>query len=578
MRKHFPTTKQVTISFYGWLFPSILLAQTTLAPQLTTQTLATPSEMLVLMLPPAESKLPSEGQADRFVTDPTFLYFPAMLGESLLRTTETDQKRDRPLLPQPATPATLAMANTQTQPLTPPVAKSEPSLKTKPSPAPVTKAEEQTEVSKESGIKWLPRITEFLQQFTQPSPVNPVQNPDKLTQLQQEKDRLSLENELQAEKNRQTLAQLTAEKDKLVLENELQAARQTKLLAELQALKTRLELENTLAEQKQKKLLTELGNEQSILATQNALLEEKNKHQIFEIQMATIKLEFEKNQLELEKIKKGNELEELALKVEARSQKELWEDQVNKPMEYPTEPYQEGHLIISDRRIDIDWIILPGVGKQISERINYFNNKSTEYPIFLIIDYCVGGDVLEGAQILSAMQHSQAPVYVVVKTLSGSMCAVITTLAKHSYAYPNAIIVHHQLAGRMIGNKKQWEEQLEEANKWTTRILQPVADKMGLSMEEFEKQMYEHNSKGDWSEFADQAIKLKWIDTVVEDIRDTSYIKPPENNKEEEKGELEIPLARLSEKVDAQGQRYVELPALRPKDFYFLYNPDNYYR
>lgn len=561
---------KVTIGFYGWLFPSLLIAQTTLAPLLTTQPLAVPSEMLVLMPPPADSKLPREEQAEQFVTDPTFL----LLGKSLQWTTATDHNRDSPLLRKPAT---VAMANTHTQPLTPPVAKSAPSPKTTPSPAPVTKEAEQTEVSKANGVKWLSRITELLQQLTQPTPVNPVQDPGELTKLQQEKDRLSLENELQAEKNRQTLAQLTAEKDKLVLENELQAARQTKLLAELQALKGRLELENTLAEQKQKKQLTELGNEQSILATQNALLEEKNRQQTLEIQMATIKLEFEKNQLELERIKQGFELDELSQKIDERTQKELWEDQVNKPVEYSTEPYQEGHLTISDRRIDIDWIILPGVGKYISERINYFNNKSTEYPIFLIIDYCLGGYILEGAHILSAMQHSQAPVYVVVKTLSASMCAVIATLAKHSYAYPNAIIVHHQIAGIVIGNKKELEERLEEANKWTKRILQPVAEKMGLSMEEFVKQMYEHNSDGDWSEFADNAVKLKWIDTVVADIRDTSYIKSPDNDKEEEDKGLGVPLVRLSEKVDAQGQRYVELPTLRPKDFYFLYNPDNYY-
>lgn len=574
MKKHFRTIKPVTISFYGWLFPSLLLAQTTLAPPLTTPPLAVPSE-----IPQIESKLPSEARAEPIatvVTDATFLYFPAMLGESLLRASEMNQHHNSPLLPQPAMPATLAMANTHTSPLTPPVAKSNPSSTPTPSPAPVTKAEEQAEASTDSGGAWWPRITELLQQLTQPTPVSPAQ--DDLTKLQLEKNRLSLENELQVEKNRQTLAQLTAEKDKLVLENELQIARQTKLLAELQALKTRLELENTLAEQKQKKLLAELGNEQGILAAKNALLEEKNKHQTLEIQMATVKLEFEKNQLELEKIKKGLELDALSQKVEERTQKELWEDQVNKPMEYSTEPYQEGHLIISDRRIDIDWIILPGAGKYISERINYFNNKNPEYPIFLIIDFCIGGDVLEGAQILATMQHSQAPVYVVVKTLSASMCAVITTLAKHSYAYPNAIIVHHQLMGLIFGNKKQLEERLEEANKWTKRILQPVADKMGLSMEEFVKQMYEHNSNSDWSEFADEAVKLKWIDTVVENIRDTSYIKPPENNKEENEKKFSIPLARLSEKVDAQGQRYVELPVLRPKDFYFLYNPDNSYR
>jgi hypothetical protein len=34
----------------------------------------------------------------------------------------------------------------------------------------------------------------------------------------------------------------------------------------------------------------------------------------------------------------------------------------------------------------------------------------------------------------------------------------------------------------------------------------------------------------------------------------------------------------LEEAIDQQGKPFVGLPRLEPFDFYYLYNPDNYYR
>ena len=91
--------------------------------------------------------------------------------------------------------------------------------------------------------------------------------------------------------------------------------------------------------------------------------------------------------------------------------------------------------------------------------------------------------------------------------------------------------------------------------------------------------MYENNSWGDWLEFADEAAKTKWVDYVVEDVRDVSYINKPT----EEDNVIEVDFVtdqkrQLVEKIDAQGKRYVQIPHLTLPDVYHLYNPDNYYR
>jgi ATP-dependent Clp protease protease subunit len=153
------------------------------------------------------------------------------------------------------------------------------------------------------------------------------------------------------------------------------------------------------------------------------------------------------------------------------------------------------------------------------------------------------------------------------------MCAVITTLAAQSFALPDAVILHHQVFSFSFGNSVEQREQLKVLEEWTTRTLRPVAEKMGMSLEEFVKQMYAHNSLGDWEEFADGAVKLKWVDHVVTDIRETGYLKKIVPKKADDKADKDE-----DERVDEQGKRYVKLPRLSPLDVYYIYNPDNYYR
>ena len=46
--------------------------------------------------------------------------------------------------------------------------------------------------------------------------------------------------------------------------------------------------------------------------------------------------------------------------------------------------------------------------------------------------------------------------------------------------------------------------------------------------DEFIEQMYKNASSGDWSEFADEAKRLKWIDHIATSIHETSLLKNPD--------------------------------------------------
>jgi ATP-dependent Clp protease protease subunit len=140
------------------------------------------------------------------------------------------------------------------------------------------------------------------------------------------------------------------------------------------------------------------------------------------------------------------------------------------------------------------------------------------------------------------------------------------------------VILHHQISSYAFGrmNLTQQREFYEESERWWDRLGTPIAEKMGLTPDEFITQMYQQSTSGDWSEFGEEARKLGWVNHIVDGIEESSFLRDPDhaaaaNAKEKERGILRTG-------VDEDGRPFAILPRINPKDVYFLYNPDGYYR
>jgi ATP-dependent Clp protease protease subunit len=260
--------------------------------------------------------------------------------------------------------------------------------------------------------------------------------------------------------------------------------------------------------------------------------------------------------------------------IETREKRETFADSDPIFLENPLRA--DGMLVISDRRIPLNGMIVGETADFVTSRIDFWNNRNRKLPIFIVIDDCPGGSVMAGYRILKAMEASDAPIHVVVKSFAASMAACITTLAEESYAYPNAVILHHQISSQIAFarlNLTQQKEFFQESNRWWERLAAPVAKKMGISTDEFIEKMYARSSSGDWSEFADEAKKLKWVNHIVDGILESSITMNPDTDEKEADKKT-----ALVEEIDPDGKVFTYLPRLNPKDVYFLYNPDGYYR
>jgi len=381
-----------------------------------------------------------------------------------------------------------------------------------------------------------------------------------MLEIELEKQRLNTQQSLRKVLEDETLADLQKQTSELNAEAALAKAKRDQELAELKAAIEREKIEKELQELHVADQVAELQAKTKVLAAENALRNEE--------------VNQTKAELEVVKQKYGTQITELKGALELRGSKDELNERVVDDIDYLKDPFVDGTLYITDRRISLNGPIIYGTAEYVADRIHFFNNQSKELPIFLVIDFCPGGSAMQGYRIVKAVQSSPAPVYVVVKSFAASMAAIITTLADRSYAYPNAIILHHQMSTVTFGNLTQQKEQLKSAQEWSRRLLEPVAAKMDVTLDRFVAMMYEHNSNGDWDEFADQAQQLKWIDGVAGNIQEIGIRERPTG------GDFEALRRKIfaDEEVDEKGNPFVRLPKLRPFDHYFVYNPDNYYR
>jgi ATP-dependent Clp protease protease subunit len=405
----------------------------------------------------------------------------------------------------------------------------------------------------------------------------------------QELEKLTSLNMIEQQKEAANLRGISIERDEAAARYNALFEKQKLELSPLEFELKRMQIESNILEEKFKRELAEKRQERERLHLDNDLSREKLSSDQVKLDAERLKADAEKLKMDVvvrdldfqsRKLRMDTELAEhktVALKtdLDLRAKKEDWKKEANREPDYQAEPFKDGVLTVSDRRITMNGPIIEGVADYVTERIHYFNNQDEKLPIFLVIDRSPGGSVMEGYRIVKAMQASKAPVHVIVKSYAASMAAVITTLAPHSYVYPNAVILHHQILSFSFGNLTEQKEQLEVLKEWYKRLSEPVAKKAGMSLDAFTKEMYKHNSDGNWEEFGDEAVRLKWADHVVHEIRETGIVKQPGETEKEGKPKMAFGLA---EETDSHGARFVRLPRLQPFDAYWIDNSDSYYR
>lgn len=389
------------------------------------------------------------------------------------------------------------------------------------------------------------------------------------------------------------IASKTKLQNELEVENALNRARLEKQLSAIIAQIERLrlekerqrldrELEDENARKEHDKAMLVLNMERERLTIELELAQARCMKQMtpYHIQLTELdkKTQLEKGQAQL--------LQEISHRLQAEIEvlqtKHTRDKHIEKKPIYLKDPLikRSNTLVLSDRCIELNGTITPWKANYIIDQIQYFNNKNSHYPIFLIIGNSPGGYITAGYDILHAIEYSKAPVYVVVKAYAASMAALITTLATKSYAYPNAIILHHQpvhqpgYGSNLNLNLRATKEQYAELNETWQRLGGRVAKKMGISLKEFDKKLYQKSMYGDWKEYGDQAKKLKWVDYVISGIQNSAISSLPNAADYTFDNFIKQYYCFDSTKEMEQSAEEMRYNALAPHDLDYSYRPD----
>lgn len=321
---------------------------------------------------------------------------------------------------------------------------------------------------------------------------------------------------------RESVEKLAAERAKLEAELNLADAKLEQELLPQKLEKVRLDAERAQRAAAFAEKLAAIEEERAKLERELALATARAEAKLRAKQRRLAELETDSRELQARVAVLNNEL---AAPAAIYSKKLEAEKVAPAAPKYLKEPLVDGTLYVSDRRVDFNGPVTPESAARICREIAFLNTRDTEYPIFLVIDNSPGGSVMAGYQIQKAMQSSRAPVYVVVKGMAASMAAVIATTAERSYCFANTKILHHQISSTFSrANLTSLRETMRTTEEVYRMFIGPVAKKLGISVEEMTKQMYEHNSDGDWEVFGTEAVERRWIDFLVTRVEETAVV------------------------------------------------------
>lgn len=118
----------------------------------------------------------------------------------------------------------------------------------------------------------------------------------------------------------------------------------------------------------------------------------------------------------------------------------------------------------------------------VATRIGMLSNNVE--PTILLIN-SPGGNVLDGAQIVSAIQASHTPVYTVCMQLCASMGEIILEFGSKRFMVDRSILMAHNAAGGLNGSFPIMKSRFDVFDRYVKKMDAYIAKRVGISLDEY---------------------------------------------------------------------------------------------
>lgn len=110
----------------------------------------------------------------------------------------------------------------------------------------------------------------------------------------------------------------------------------------------------------------------------------------------------------------------------------------------------------------------------------------TADPIFIVLK-SPGGSVIEGAQIISAMEAAKGPVYTICDTLCASMAAMIFEYGTKRYMVDRSFVMFHPASGGAEGEIDKMTSRLLSIQKYIGKMESYIATRNNMTFERYKQ-------------------------------------------------------------------------------------------
>lgn len=199
-----------------------------------------------------------------------------------------------------------------------------------------------------------------------------------------------------------------------------------------------------------------------------------------------------------------------------------------KPLVLPENKKVNATKTVSTLHVDAqNSVILVGeVGADSARIAQEIIKKTRENKAVYLLINSPGGSVLDGAQIISAMQSSKVPVNTVCLQICASMAAMIHQYGSQRMMIDRSVLMFHDAAGGLQGYFPHMKSRLKMLDSYITKLNLDISSRAKVSLKEFEAA--EHDEL--WMD-AEDAQARNFNDKIVSVTFDESLLEGPASEK-----------------------------------------------
>lgn len=172
-------------------------------------------------------------------------------------------------------------------------------------------------------------------------------------------------------------------------------------------------------------------------------------------------------------------------------------------------------------------VILVGeIGADSARVAQEIIKKSVENKAVYLLINSPGGSVLDGAQIISAIQSAKVPVNTVCLQICASMAAIIHQYGTQRMMIDRSVLMFHDAAGGLQGYFPHMKSRLKMLDSYITKMNQDIAARVKMDLKELESA--EHDEL--WMD-AEDAVARRFNDKIVSVTFDESLLAGPASEK-----------------------------------------------